>query len=612
MKKTLRLWALALLSIFSLSASAGSPYKTLYFSSETFDASVTNYTSEWTATVNGFTWNIANFNNNAKKWTYIKCGNKTQASVGTISNQSAIDKKIGLVLIDVSFNKATEVNSIKLEVSANSDFSSISETITLSDISNGEKTFEISNPIANGYYRLSFDCQKGAANGIVTLNKVEYYEEGTGPDVVTYPEVANIAALMALESGTKAKLTFNNVQVNFASDKDMYVQDATGAIDIFNCGLSYTAGQKLNGTAVVEYTLYNGMPEITSVSDAALTASTGEATPSEPSIEDVNSDLLCRLIKVTGKVYIENNEETGYTNYFLEDDDANSVQFYRKWSSLDGTDLSGLTDGATATVTGIVVLLNNTPAIGVTNIEYEGGEDIETVANIAALKAKAPTSKVRLTLTNAVVTFVNGKDMFVTDDSGSIDFYNCSLDYTAGKVLNGTIDVTGYTVYKNLPEITGVTNNQLETTDGTATPQEVAVTAVTDDMACAYVKVSGTVRTEVVTITPSTGDPYERTNYYLKDESNNEVPFYRKWSKLEGTDISVLSDDDTATITGIVVFTDGNAAIGVTAFEYESTNIENVTAENEANGPIYNLAGQRVEKTVKGIYIQNGKKFIVK
>lgn len=424
--------------------------------------------------------------------------------------------------------------------------------------------------------------------------------------------MANIAELKALESGSKAKLTFTDVQVNFASGSDMYVQDATGAIDIYNCGLSYTAGQKLNGTAVVEYKVYNGMPEITSVINNELTATSGTATPSEPSIEDINSDLLCRLIKVTGKVYIENNEETGYTNYFLEDDDANSVQFYRKWSSLDGTDLSGLTDGATATVTGIVVLLNNTPAIGVTNIEYEGGEDIETVANIAALKAKAPTSKVRLTLTNAVVTFVNGKDMFVTDDSGSIDFYNCSLGYTAGTVLNGTIDVTEYKVYNKLPEITKVTENQLETSEGTATPQEVAVTAVTDDMACAYVKVSGTVRTEVVTITPSTGDPYERTNYYLKDESNNEVPFYRKWSKLEGTDISVLSDDDTATITGIVVFTDGNAAIGVTAFEYESTNIENVTAENEANGPIYNLAGQRVEKTVKGIYIQNGKKFIVK
>jgi hypothetical protein len=31
--------------------------------------------------------------------------------------------------------------------------------------------------------------------------------------------------------------------------------------------------------------------------------------------------------------------------------------------------------------------------------------------------------------------------------------------------------------------------------------------------------------------------------------------------------------------------------------------------ENE-NAPIYNLAGQRVDKSFKGVVIQNGKKFI--
>ena len=34
--------------------------------------------------------------------------------------------------------------------------------------------------------------------------------------------------------------------------------------------------------------------------------------------------------------------------------------------------------------------------------------------------------------------------------------------------------------------------------------------------------------------------------------------------------------------------------------------------EADANAPVYNLAGQRVSKAVKGIYIQNGKKFVVK
>jgi hypothetical protein len=47
-------------------------------------------------------------------------------------------------------------------------------------------------------------------------------------------------------------------------------------------------------------------------------------------------------------------------------------------------------------------------------------------------------------------------------------------------------------------------------------------------------------------------------------------------------------------------------------FGGETTAIDAVEVEN-ANAPIYDLSGRRVLSTVKGgIYIQNGKKFIVK
>jgi hypothetical protein len=48
-------------------------------------------------------------------------------------------------------------------------------------------------------------------------------------------------------------------------------------------------------------------------------------------------------------------------------------------------------------------------------------------------------------------------------------------------------------------------------------------------------------------------------------------------------------------------------------FTIEPTNgISTVGAESKAGENVYNLQGQRVKKAVKGIYIQNGKKFIVK
>ncbi len=53
-----------------------------------------------------------------------------------------------------------------------------------------------------------------------------------------------------------------------------------------------------------------------------------------------------------------------------------------------------------------------------------------------------------------------------------------------------------------------------------------------------------------------------------------------------------------------------DVSTGIEGIEFSITEIE--TSTNDANAPIYNLAGQRVTKNAKGILIQNGKKFIAK
>ena len=590
MKKTLRFALVAFFSAIALGASAQTTiWEEDWQSSESgkLVSEVTNANAVYTlssSNENPYTklWVNANDESNLELLIPKKDRNESWTAEINLNGNS------GNLTLSYSYNKST--------------ISITSETagVTISDVSSTGALINV--PSGTSSLKLTF------SNPMSQNARFDNIKLVTGGSAQEYPEVANIAALKALESGTKAKLTFNNVQVNFTSGNDMYVQDATGAIDIYNCGLSYTAGQKLNGTAVVEYKLYNGMPEITSVSNAELTATDGTATPSEPALDAINNSLLCHLVKATGTVYIESNEETGKTNYFLEDEDNNSVLFYRKWSSLEGTDLSGLKDGDVATVTGIVVLSNNTPAIGVTEIEYEGGGSQETItaANIAAFKALEDGTVAELTLTDAVVTFVNGKDMYVTDATGSIDFYNCNLSYTAGQKLNGKIKVK-YTVYKSTPEAVEPAENNLTATDGEATPQEVAVSSVDISKVCDYVKISGKVK-----VLEETSGDKTFTNYYIADESDNKVMIYRKWKSLDGTDVTTLNDGDEATITGIVVPFNDTVEIAVTAMESTSSGIENINAEIANDAPIFNIAGQRVEKAVKGIYIQNGKKFIVK
>ena len=64
--------------------------------------------------------------------------------------------------------------------------------------------------------------------------------------------------------------------------------------------------------------------------------------------------------------------------------------------------------------------------------------------------------------------------------------------------------------------------------------------------------------------------------------------------------------EEDGTETSVVL---SEAKLLMTAVE---TGIRNIAAKASADGAIYDLKGQRVEKPVKGLYIQNGKKFILK
>lgn len=91
----------------------------------------------------------------------------------------------------------------------------------------------------------------------------------------------------------------------------------------------------------------------------------------------------------------------------------------------------------------------------------------------------------------------------------------------------------------------------------------------------------------------------------------------------EGTDAYVVGPGNQA-FWGYLTFTaeanetyyvfNKNTQIGFGGFEFtpSGTGISNITATDDADAPVYNLAGQRVSKDAKGLLIKNGKKFINK
>ena len=200
MKQTLhtshKFFKLALLCLMAITSWGGNyawaqevAYKTLSFPDENKEKNkVSAYTKEWTAVADGYTWTIANFNNNqwGNNWTYIKAGSKKNASVATISNTTAFDKPIYKVV--VTYNEAIDqsyVNSISLEVSSDAKFSNIIETVSQKSYSKGEYTFNITNPKANQYFRLKYDLKKGKNNGFVEVKKIEYFDNSSSNKTAT-------------------------------------------------------------------------------------------------------------------------------------------------------------------------------------------------------------------------------------------------------------------------------------------------------------------------------------------------------------------------------------------------------------------------------------------
>ncbi len=423
-----------------------------------------------------------------------------------------------------------------------------------------------------------------------------------GEDVGT--TAANIAAFKALEDGTEATLTLNNAQVLYVGSRDTYVRDASGAIDFYNTGLTFTAGQVLNGKITGKSTQYNGIPELAKTDNTnsdGYTATAGTATPTVVTIAQAKSETYyCDLIKVQG-VNVTSKVEGEYTNVYAYIGN-DSIQLYDKF----GIGIGEFTETDTYDVVGIMVPFRGSYEIYITQSLAEGGgvdPGIPVVADIAAFKALEAKTEATLTLTNAQVVYANGKDVFVRDASGAIEFYNTGIEFETNQMLNGSI--TGkYSPFQNLPELASTENTNADNINF-STGSEAEPKILTIAEACGDTYLCDLVEIHNVTLTLQDNDTY------ASDDSGNSIKLYDKWKFMQ----EQVSTDDYANnrydVKGLLVIYKTDYQIYPILIS-NTLSIEEMTIDDDANAPAYNLAGQRVGNDYKGVVIKNGKKIIRK
>ena len=343
-------------------------------------------------------------------------------------------------------------------------------------------------------------------------------------------------------------------------------------------------------------------------------------------------------IYIKGKIAkIANNGEFsaryGNASFYISDDGEDNGTFYvfrtlylgnRQW--VDGD--TQIQVGDEVIVCGKVVYYQGkTPETSANNsylYSLNGKTDGGTVqvieaGSIGRLTDDMNNKTVKLTLNNAEVVHAwesnNGnKQVFVRDKTAACQFYNIGFDLAKGDILNGSITAK-YTLYNGNPEMTTpVADNSLSISKGPAEPQPQKITiADAKNYLCDLVEISNVSLIEVQPESSAKGTRAEaQPKYYIVDDSDNQLQLYNGFHDSAYDDLhEFLDQTDKTIVKGIIISTKTDPELYIVEI-VTPAGVNGITADTKANGPIYNVAGQRVNKAVKGVYIQNGKKFVVK
>ena len=356
-------------------------------------------------------------------------------------------------------------------------------------------------------------------------------------------------------------------------------------------------------------------------------AGTGSGTLSDPFNAVAANDLASTLEvgQVTDESYYIKgkissirytfSEQYGTATFYISDDGAESNQFYiyatyflenKSW--VEGN--TQIKVGDDVIICGKLTNYNGTyeTASKESYIYSLNGEtsDLTVIAtDIAQFKAFEEGQEGILTLDNAQVLYVGTRDVYVRDATGAIDFYNLGLTFEAGQILNGIIQGKKAT-YNDLPELTKTdqTNDDGFTREtDTALPVFLTIAeARNPQYYCDLVRIQDVKLKAVETESGA-------VNYYAY-AGDDELQVYDKFG-LSINFAELTNDDYTFTFQGILVPWRGDYELYVTEVNYTS-GIQQITEDADMATPRYNTAGQRVDKSYKGIVIQNGSKYIVK
>ena len=224
----------------------------------------------------------------------------------------------------------------------------------------------------------------------------------------------------------------------------------------------------------------------------------------------------------------------------------------------------------------------------------------KTIAEINELSEDL--KNVKLVLNNALVTYVDGTNIYLREGDKALMLFKTALPYTQGDVLKGSV-VMDYDNYYGIHEMKDNANTETSgitvTGKETPVPTEVALPEILAlNHLCDYV-----IMRNVKVVKEG------EKNYYAEDGEGNRVQLYK------GLDVSSLVGDGYLyDIEGVFnnIYQGSPEVQPINATQTVAEGIANIENIVDGDNKAYNLAGQRVSASHKGIVIINGKKVVNK
>lgn len=481
------------------------------------------------------------------------------------------------------------------------------------------------------------------------INSITVTTDVATDATVTYvPTVNSISAVKALPLETEVQFELNGVKATLWSARAWtmysYIEDASGAMAAdmnisnflyeiipFGTDIDEGADVRMEGTLWATRTKdSNGIPTLAlsekTGTDSKVTFTQIEIEPSGTTVAAVLKDAannysnyLCKYISFSDVKLSKEVVDEYTTNYYIvsgEDRILMFDQFIQLPEIIPDYE-------SIEKIPGFVEI-----GWGGTFEFHPYGEikgtlkPAQKVESIGALKQLDNMSNVTLTLNNAQIkVYAAGwwsSEVFIEDETGGIKVDQTIIDLLpdyfdkAGRTFTGELNC----YYMNEYGSRYISVNELTTAQSELTVGEAEVVPTTVTLAEA---VTAPYEGRLVTIEAPevTTDEEGYTLFITQGETKvqimdkfNAIPVDDNWN--------YVIYDKVKSATGLVIESAGEILFlpyGENAFvEDTATGINELKNSNDANQPLFNLRGMKVQNTkgLKGLYIQNGKKVMFK